>query len=74
MLPTLVDTAFSPLAYVLAPALSLPAAATIIIGDLSALSERNAKRLMGLSGVSHAGYLLISLSPGGFRAELHPSA
>ena len=57
----LVRNVFSPLAYVLTPALSLLAAATIIVGNLSALSQRNAKRLMGLSGVSHAGYLLIGV-------------
>lgn len=61
VLLTLVHHVFAPLAYVLAPALSLLAAATIIIGNLSALSQRNAKRLMGLSGVSHAGYLLIGV-------------
>ncbi len=61
VLLTLVHTAFSPLGYVLSPALSLLAAATIIVGNLSALSQRNAKRLMGLSGVSHAGYLLIGV-------------
>jgi NADH-quinone oxidoreductase subunit N len=46
---------------VLVPVLSLLAAATIIAGNLSALSQRNAKRLMGLSGVSHAGYLLMGV-------------
>ncbi len=61
VLLTLLHTAFSPLAYVIGPALSLLAALTIIIGNLSALSQRNAKRLMGLSGVSHAGYLLIGV-------------
>jgi NADH-quinone oxidoreductase subunit N len=38
------------------------AAATIIVGNLSALTQRNTKRLMGLSGVSHAGYLLIGVA------------
>ncbi len=61
VLLTLVHTVFFPLAYVLVPVLSALAAATIIIGNLSALSQRNAKRLMGLSGVSHAGYLLIGV-------------
>jgi NADH-quinone oxidoreductase subunit N len=46
---------------VLVPVLSVLAAATIIVGNLSALSQRNAKRLMGMSGVSHAGYLLIGV-------------
>jgi len=57
----LVREVFAPLAYVIAPALSVLAAATILMGNLSALSQRNAKRLMGLSGVSHAGYLLIGV-------------
>jgi NADH-quinone oxidoreductase subunit N len=37
------------------------AAATIIVGNLSALTQRNTKRLMGLSGITHAGYLLIGV-------------
>lgn len=57
----LVLTVFSPLTAVLVPVLSVLAAATILFGNLSALSQRNAKRLMGLSGVSHAGYLLIGV-------------
>ena len=58
---TLVLTVFSPLTDLLVPVLSLLAAGTILFGNLSALSQRNAKRLMGLSGVSHAGYLLIGV-------------
>jgi NADH-quinone oxidoreductase subunit N len=61
VLLTLVHGPFAPLAPVLVPTLSALAAATILIGNLSALSQRNAKRLMGLSGVSHAGYLLIGV-------------
>ena len=61
MLLTLVHNVFAPLAAVLVPVLSLMAAATIIFGNLSALTQRNAKRLMGLSGVSHAGYLLLGV-------------
>ncbi|HWA25648.1 MAG TPA: NADH-quinone oxidoreductase subunit N [Lacunisphaera sp.] len=61
VLLTLVVNVFSPLSAVLVPVLSVLAAATIIAGNLSALSQRNAKRLMGLSGVSHAGYLLIGV-------------
>lgn len=61
VLLTLVLTVFSPLIDTLVPVLSVLAAATIIFGNLSALSQRNAKRLMGLSGVSHAGYLLIGV-------------
>lgn len=61
ILLVLVRNVFGPLAHVIAPALSVLAAATILMGNLSALSQRNAKRLMGLSGVSHAGYLLIGV-------------
>lgn len=58
---TLVLNVFFPLEGVLVPVLSLLAAATIIMGNLSALTQRNTKRLMGLSGVSHAGYLLLGV-------------
>ncbi len=61
VLLTLVLTVFAPLIDVLVPVLSVLAGATILFGNLSALSQRNAKRLMGLSGVSHAGYLLIGV-------------
>ena len=56
-----VDQVFSPIASVLKPVLSLMAAATIIFGNLSALTQRNDKRLMGVSGISHAGYLLVGV-------------
>ncbi|HVT73355.1 MAG TPA: NADH-quinone oxidoreductase subunit N [Lacunisphaera sp.] len=61
VLLTLVGTVFAPLQSLLVPVLSLLAAATILFGNLSALTQRNAKRLMGLSGVSHAGYLLLGV-------------
>ncbi len=61
VLLTLVRDVFAPLAGVLVPVLSLMAAATILVGNLSALTQRNTKRLMGLSGVSHAGYLLMGV-------------
>ena len=43
------------------PLLSVLAAATIIFGNLGALTQHNVKRLMGLSGISHAGYLLLGV-------------
>ena len=61
VLLVLVNQVFAPLASVLVPVLSVMAAATIIFGNLSALQQRNDKRLMGLSGVSHAGYLLLGV-------------
>jgi NADH-quinone oxidoreductase subunit N len=57
----LVNRVFAPLSAVLVPALSMVAGATILLGNLSAVKQRNTKRLMGLSGVSHAGYLLIGV-------------
>ena len=51
----------------LAPVLSMVAAASILAGNLGALSQVNVKRLMGFSGVAHAGYLLV-----GVIAAMHP--
>jgi NADH-quinone oxidoreductase subunit N len=62
ILLTLVRNVFAPLQPMLVPLLSAMAAATILFGNLSALSQRNAKRLMGLSGVSHAGFLLVGVT------------
>ncbi|MBL9215799.1 MAG: NADH-quinone oxidoreductase subunit N [Opitutaceae bacterium] len=61
VLLVLVLEVFAPLEGVLVPVLSFLAAATILCGNLSALTQRNAKRLMGMSGVSHAGYLLLGV-------------
>lgn len=40
------------------PLLSLLAIFTILYGNIAALTQQNTKRLMGLSGISHAGFLL----------------
>lgn len=45
----------------LVPVLSVIAAATILFGNVAALTQRNVKRLMGLSGIAHAGYLLVGV-------------
>lgn len=47
------------------PVLSVMAIATILFGNLAALTQHNVKRLIGLSGVSHAGYLLIAVVAAG---------
>jgi NADH-quinone oxidoreductase subunit N len=39
--------------------LGLMAVTTILFGNLAALGQTNLKRLLGLSGVAHAGYLLV---------------
>ncbi len=57
----LVKNVFSPLQSLLVPVLSAMTAVTILFGNFAALKQRNVKRLMGLSGVSHAGFILIGV-------------
>lgn len=45
----------------LVPVLSFIAAATILFGNIAAVTQRNVKRLMGLSGIAHAGYMLVGV-------------
>ena len=45
----------------LVPVLSVIAVATILFGNVAAVTQRNVKRLMGLSGIAHAGYLLVGV-------------
>ena len=47
--------------WLLTPALTAMAAATIIFGNIAALTQSNVKRLIGLSGVAHAGFLLLGV-------------
>lgn len=61
VLLTLVLEVFAPIQGLLVPLLSTLAAGSLLFGNLAALTQRNAKRLMGLSGVSHAGFLLIGV-------------
>lgn len=58
----LVRGVFFPLQEVLVPVLTLLAGATILFGNLAALTQREAKRLIGLSGVSHAGFMLMGVA------------
>ncbi|MFP4165704.1 MAG: NADH-quinone oxidoreductase subunit N [Opitutales bacterium] len=57
----LVAIPFAGLRDLLVPLLSVIAGATILFGNIAAVSQRNLKRLMGLSGVAHAGYLLVGV-------------
>jgi NADH-quinone oxidoreductase subunit N len=52
---------FAPYQTLVVSVLGLLAGATILFGNIAALTQHNVKRLMGLSGVSHAGYLLIGV-------------
>ncbi|HKK18390.1 MAG TPA: NADH-quinone oxidoreductase subunit N [Opitutales bacterium] len=61
VLLTLVLGPFAGLNGLLVPLLSFIAAATILFGNIAAVTQRNVKRLMGLSGIAHAGYLLIGV-------------
>jgi len=64
VLLVLAGTVFGPYDWLVVPAIGLLAAGSIIFGNLAALSQPNVKRLMGLSGVSHAGFLLIGVLAG----------
>lgn len=61
VLLVLVRTVFLPYASLTVPVLTLMAAATILFGNIAALTQHNVKRLIGLSGVSHAGFLLLGV-------------
>ncbi|HBO57890.1 MAG: NADH-quinone oxidoreductase subunit N [Puniceicoccaceae bacterium MED-G31] len=61
VLLVLVNGPFLPLSEILIPVLSVIAGATILFGNIAATSQRNVKRLMGLSGIAHAGYLLVGV-------------
>lgn len=61
ILIALVQGPFAALNDLLIPVLSVIAAATILFGNVAAVTQRNVKRLMGLSGIAHAGYLLIGV-------------
>ncbi|MCC7385201.1 MAG: NADH-quinone oxidoreductase subunit N [Deltaproteobacteria bacterium] len=52
------DAAASP---VLIPALSVLAYLTIIVGNILAVMQRNVKRMLAYSSISHAGYALIGV-------------
>ncbi len=59
--------------WLVCPVLTAMAGATILFGNLAALTQHNVKRLIGLSGVSHAGFLLLGVvasakAPLGFNA------
>jgi NADH-quinone oxidoreductase subunit N len=53
--------AFAAYDWLVTPVLTGMALATIIFGNIAALTQHNVKRLIGLSGVSHAGFLLIGV-------------
>ena len=52
---------FADLDEITMPLLTVMTAATLLIGNLAALGQRNVKRLMGMSGVAHAGILILGV-------------
>jgi NADH-quinone oxidoreductase subunit N len=62
VLLVLVTQVFAPYEWLVGPVLTFMAAATIIFGNLAALKQNNVKRLIGLSGVSHAGFILLAVA------------
>jgi NADH-quinone oxidoreductase subunit N len=55
------EGAFAAFAWLTTPVLTAIAAATLIFGNIAALTQHNVKRLIGLSGVAHAGFLLLGV-------------
>jgi NADH-quinone oxidoreductase subunit N len=51
----------------LTPVLWVIAAATMILGNLVAIAQRNIKRMLAYSSIAHAGYILMALVPYGQR-------
>ena len=62
VLLVLVTQVFPAYDWLVGPILALMAAATMIFGNLAALKQSNVKRLIGLSGVSHAGFILLAVA------------
>jgi len=62
VLLVLVTQVFAPYDWLVVPVLTFMAAATILFGNLAALKQNNVKRLIGLSGVSHAGFILLAVA------------
>jgi len=52
---------FSSLHSILIPLLGIVTILTILFGNIAALGQRNVKRIMGMSGIAHAGILLIGI-------------
>jgi NADH-quinone oxidoreductase subunit N len=55
------DAPFTPLAGFLSPVLTFVVIASLLYGNLTALGYTNVKRLIGMSGVSHAAFLLLGV-------------
>ncbi len=61
LLYLLLQGPFASLQHLTLPLLTVVAIATLLFGNLAALGQHNVKRVMGMSGVAHAGILLMGL-------------
>ena len=61
LLLNLIHGPFAPYAGLTLPIVATLAVLTLIFGNLAALTQSNIKRLLGLSGISHAGFLLLGI-------------
>ncbi len=55
-------SAVGPTAPALGPALLIAAVASMVLGNLAALTQTDIRRMMAYSGVAHTGYLLLAVS------------
>ena len=67
------STAFPSLAADLSPVLAVLAALTMIVGNVTAVSQTNIKRMLAYSSIAHAGYIMMAFVAFG-NAEVAPSA
>jgi len=58
----LAGTVFASYGWLVTPVLTFFAATTLLFGNFAALTQHNVKRLIGLSGVAHAGFLLLGVA------------
>ena len=61
LLLNLVNDPFSGMSEFLLPLIGFVATFTILFGNLAACAQSKIKRMLGLSGVAHAGYLLVAV-------------
>lgn len=60
--------AFGPMATLWTPALAVLAAVTMTAGNVGALRQTHAKRMLAYSGIAHAGYMLLPIVAAGALA------
>jgi NADH-quinone oxidoreductase subunit N len=72
VLLNLLQGPFAGLEAVTIPLLTVFTGLTLLFGNLAALPQRNVKRLMGLSGVAHAGILILGVLAAREQAWLVP--